>query len=226
MIYPPADRFQMRGSVRTIAPAIEPATVDEVRKQARIDHTHDDWLIANAISEAREMIEDRLNIAMISQTWRATFDYWPGGGGDPWWDGVRDGSISEMHGGAVQRGFELPRWPLASITSVTTYDEESNATAVTVADVFDVDTDSRPGRLALKAGQSWPVALRRINAIEVVYSAGYGTKQAEVPAPLRRAVRNIAAFLTEHRGDCGGTEAIMRDSGAGPLLDAYRIARL
>jgi len=96
-------------------------------------------------------------------------------------------------GGAAD--IEIPRWPLQSITSCTVYDEDSNSTAVVVSSVFDVDTQSLPGRLSLQSGATWPVALRANNAIEIVYVAGYGDAAADVPADLRRAVKQLASAL-------------------------------
>jgi hypothetical protein len=222
---PPEDRFQHRANVVVTAPALEPVTLHDVKLQARISDDAEDSLAVDAITEAREMVEDYLGCSLINTTWKVTFDNWPGGDRDQWWSGTRDGHIRELHAPG-SRSVVIPRWPLSSITSVTTYDEGSNSTAVTVANVFDTDTASTPGRLALQSGSTWPVALRPTNAIEIVYVAGYGASAADVPAPLRRAIRNIAAYLITHRGDCEGPEDIFTGSGARHILQQYRVVRL
>ena len=187
--------YQFHGSVIVTGPASEPVTASELRTHLRADATELPDGEANAlITEARAEIETMTGLAFITQTWRLALDRWPAGG-EAWWDGVREGSILELYGSNTLRSVDLPRWPLASITSVTTYDEASVSSSVTVANVFDVDTYRVPGRITLKRGQTWPVALRGSNAIEIVYVAGY-TSAANIPAPLKRAeaARRLSLF--------------------------------
>lgn len=218
----PVPLYQHRGHVLTVAPASEPVTPQELLLHLRTDATE----FPNAaafITDARQEIENRSGLAFITQTWKLALDRWPTGG-EAWWDGVREGSIAELYGNA-QRSISLPRWPLASITSVTTYDEDSNSTSVTVANVFDVDTYRYPGRISLKRGQTWPIALRASNAIEIVYVAGF-TSAASVPSPMKRAIKQLAAYLYSHRGDeCDPAEAYVK-SGAESLLAQYKPARV
>lgn len=212
-----------RASVIETAPAAEPVTADELRTHLRADSTLLGDTEANAlIAEAREEFEAQTSLALITQSWRLSLDAWPNGEPD-WWDGMRDGSVADLYKSA--QSVELPVYPLASVTSVTTYDEDSNATAITVATSFDVDTYSRPGRISLQSGAVWPTALRPTNAIQIVYVAGYGDA-ADVPAPIKRAVKAMAAYLYAHRGDgCSPTDAYVQ-SGAKAVADRYRQARL
>ena len=216
---------QHRGSVIVTAPASEPVTASELRTHVRADAAELPDAEANAlITDARTEIETMTGLAFITQTWRLALDRWPAGG-EAWWDGVKDGSISDLYGAHSQRSIELPRWPLQSVTSVTVYDEASNSSAVTVATVFDVDLYRTPGRMTLKRGQTWPVALRASNAIEIVYVAGY-TSAANVPPPMKRAVRQLAAYLYSHRGDdCDPKQAYVA-SGADAILAGYRAMKV
>lgn len=217
--------YQDRGSVLVTAPGTEPVTAAELRSHLIVDSTQLPDADANAlIADARTEIENRLNLAMISQSWRLSLDYWPGGTED-WWDGVREASINSIYVKNSMGSVELPRSPLASVTSVTVYDEDSNSTAVTIADTFDVDTYRTPGRITLKRGAVWPIALRANNAIQIVYSAGYANAAA-VPPPMKRAVKELAAYLYSHRGDeCDPTDA-WRKSGAESTLNVYKVKRL
>lgn len=214
--------YQHRGSVLVTPPTVEPVNPAELRLHLRTDAT--DFPDAEAfIKDARQEIENRCGIAFITQTWRLALDRWPTGG-EAWWDGVRQGSIAELYGSA-QRSIALPKWPLASITSVTVYDEASNATSVTVANVFDVDLYRNPGRMSLKSGQTWPIALRPTNGIEVVYVAGYASA-ASVPQTMKRAVKQLAAYLYSHRGDdCDPADAYAK-SGAESIMAQYKPARI
>jgi hypothetical protein len=214
---------QHRGNVLVTAPTSEPVSAAELRLHLRTDAT-DFPEAASYVTDARQEIEERSGIAFLTQTWRLALDRWPAGG-EQWWDGVREGSINDLYGSASLRSVEMPKWPLASITSVTVYDEAGNSSAVTVADVFDLDVYRRPGRLTLKRGAVWPVALRASNAIDILYVAGY-TSAANVPSPMKRAIKQLAAYLYAHRGDdCDPAEAYVA-SGAESLMAQYKPARL
>jgi uncharacterized phiE125 gp8 family phage protein len=141
---------------------------------------------------------------------------------NPWWNGTRLGSINELYGGAsVLETIELPRYPLQSVSGVTVYDEDSNSTAVTVANVFDIDTKSYPGRMRLQHGSTWPIAVRALNAIEITYVSGFGATATDVPEPLKRAVRTMAAWLYDNRGTgCSMGDAYVK-SGASLIMRKY-----
>lgn len=223
LIYSPK-LTQYRGHVIEAAPEVEPVTGDELRSYLRgVTETMLPNNDANdLISEAREMIEENTGLALITQSWTLALDCWPQIGREPWWDGVRDGAVSELtrgHGDVVP-----PRYPLQGITSVTTYDESDDATAVVVADTFNVDIYRKPGRMGLKNSATWPTALRNQNAIVIVYVAGYGDAASDVPAALKRAVKQAAAYLYENRGDsCCVADALSSVSG---ILDQYKVARI
>lgn len=217
---------QYRGHVQTSAPAAEPVTAAELRTFLRETATGlPDAEADDFIAQARQEIEDFSGIAMIDQSWRLSLDRWPTQN-EPWWDGVREGSISELHGARYASEVRLPRYPLSSVDSVTVYDEDSNSTAVTIGNVFDVDTAQHPGRITLQVGAVWPVALRANNAIEIVYTAGYGAGASDVPAPLVRAVKQLAAYFYSHRGDACDAESALKVSGAAGVLNTYRVARI
>jgi hypothetical protein len=218
----PVSLYQHRGSVLVTAPTSEPVTAAELLLHVREDATNFPDALSY-IKDARQEIENRSGLAFITQSWRLSLDRWPTGG-ESWWDGVRDGSSAELYGNAV-RAIALPKWPLASITSVKVYDEASTETSVTVATFFDVDTYSRPGRLSLKRGQTWPVALRSSNAIEIVYVAGY-TFSLNVPLPMKRAVKQLAAYNYSHRGDDCSPDEAYTASGAESLMAQYKPARI
>lgn len=215
---------QYRGHVRVSGPAVEPVTADDLRAQLfESGDTLPDAVANDLIAQAREMIEEYNGLALITQEWRLALDHWPSGR-QLWWDGVRHGAIADLYAPNSMRAVELPRYPLQSVNSVTVYDEASNAAAIVVASTFDVDLYRRPGRMVLRDGATWPIALRAANAIEVVYTAGFGATGSLVPATLRRAVKQVAAYLYTHNGDgCAVDDAM---AGARQMLDAYAVKRL
>lgn len=215
---------QYRGNRIITAPASEPVTATELRDYLRTNTSDLPDTEANAlIAEARQLIEDQTGIAMIDQTWLLALDHWPSAH-EPWWDGTRQAHVNVIHGG--DGDVRPPRYPLSSISGVNVYDEDGNATAVTVADTFDIDTYQMPGRMTLQRGASWPVALRANNAIEITYIAGYGASASSVPAPLKRAVKQLAGYLYANRGDGCDMGSALADSGVGGVLSAYAVRQV
>ena len=212
-----------RGNRLQTAPGAEPITLAELKTQLRISGTDEDTYLTNLIEEARQEIEDTTGIAFITQVWQLTLDRWPAAR-EEWWDGMREAHIDVIYGGnrANYASLKLPRYPLQTVDTINVYDEDGTQTAVTIANVFDVDTESLRGRLTIQRGATWPVALRANNAIEITYTSGYGDAASDVPAPLKRAVRQMAAYMYEHRGDGCDPKDAFRHSGAKAILDRYR----
>lgn len=210
--------FEHKGSRRVTAPALEPVQPEELRTFLKEDVSEfGDSEATRLIQMARNFIEELTGIAFIEQTWELLLDRWPGYG-EPWWDGVREGHIGELRGKA--RPIELPRYPLISINAVTTYDISDAETVVPVAQTFNIDTVSRPGRMSLKAGQVWPVATRGFDAVRILYTAGFGDVAGDVPPVLRDAVLLTAAYYYNHRGECDMADA-WKKSGAAPSVSLY-----
>lgn len=73
----------------------------------------------------------------------------------------------------------------------------------------------------MKPNASPPVALRRINAAAIVFTAGYDNA-GDVPAPIQQAILTIMATLYAHRGDAAAE--IPQEALA--LLAPYRVVKL
>jgi len=211
-------------------PAVEPVTLDEAKAQARVDTNVDDALLTGLIVAARQWAESYTGRAFINQSWQMWLDLGSTALG-AWWDGMREGSISSLN---EINYITLPRPPLASVTSVTFYDNSDNATVWAASNYF-VDTMREPGRLALRMGAVWPVPGRLTNGIGIQYVAGYGNDASDVPDVIRLAIRQLVAHWYEHRGEAA-TAASARGAIIMPtvpvplviqaLLDPYRIRRL
>lgn len=215
---------QNTGHRITSAPAEFPIDLIYMRSLLRDPPVDDNAFIEQTIEEASYLFEAITGINCVDQSWQMVLDTWPGLDTD-WWDGVVQMPVTELNRGRLSRIISLPRYPLQSVDTITVYQEDDTSSTITIPDVFIVDTDGFPGRLVLRAGQTWPVALRRANAIEIDYTAGFGAA-SNVPAVLKRAVAQIAAFLYEHRGDgCNPQEAFVR-SGARNLAAPYMTTRI
>jgi hypothetical protein len=217
-------RFPHRGLRLITGPTVEPVVAAELRNFLKTDAaTLGDSEADLLISQARNFLEEESGIAFNTQTWEVAFDTWPGHA-EPWWDGVRELPVTELYSGPA-RAIELPRYPLIALTSVKTYSENSTETVVVVADTFNVDVVSRPGRMSLKQGLTWPIATREINAIVMQFTAGFGPLSTDIPAILRSAVLNLAGYYHDHQGECDMRQAA-KMSGAMDMLSSYRVARL
>lgn len=188
----------MLSNKRTTDPAVEPVTAEELDA-----HLRGDGVLASAegpfltelIQAAREYVEEYTRRALITQSYTLVLDAWPRIQNDiGWWDGVRQGSITQ----GDQRYVELPIGPLQSVTSINTYDQDNAATVFDASYYFE-DTNASPGQVILNNGVVWPIFTRSRNGIEIVYVAGYGDAATDVPAPLRMAIKQLAAHWYENR---------------------------
>lgn len=219
----PVQLHQYRGHRLMVPPVVEPVSLGSVKATLTLDGPEDDEILTGMIRSAREFIEEITGLAMIEQEWRLSLDAWPGGR-EAWWDGVREMAISALQ---MQPGWvKLPRYPLATVDAVTVFAEDGTPSVVNIGATFDVDTYQKPGRMALKRGSVWPVAMRTINAIQIDYTAGYGSNPSFVPAPLAQAVRQMAAYLYSHRGDGCDVGDAYSMSGAAAMADRYRVVEV
>lgn len=221
----PATYINPHGNVRQTQPAQEPISLSEFKTHLRVTDSSEDAYLSQLIVDATQEIEDTTGLALISQTWKLTLDRWPMSR-ERWWDGEAEGHVNIIYDGAKWAAVTIPRYPLISVDAVTVYSENSSATSITVANVFDIDTSFLRGRMALKQGATWPVALRSIGAIDIDYTAGFGTKSVHVPAAIKRAIRQFGAYMYEHRGDGCDPKDALRLSGAMSILDRYRDMRV
>lgn len=147
------------------APASEPVTATEAKSALSIDGSDRDTQVTAAIVAARELVEEYTGRALITQTLELAVDELPG-----------------------RMPLELPRAPLASVTSATWYDDDASGTVVDSGE-YHVDTYAEPGAIVLRNDGSWPEGdMRPVNGLVVRYVAGYGLTAATVPRALREAI--------------------------------------
>lgn len=205
------------------APASEPISASALRAHLR-DVPDADAVLTQLITDARQYVEEATGLAMISQKRRLVMDYWPleerGSDGLGWWDGVQEGALI----GSAKRAVELPRAPLLSVEEVKTYDSANEASTFPETSYY-LDTASKPGRLALTIGATWPVPTRPVAGVEIDYTAGWADA-ASVPGPLKRAILLISAHWYENRElvDYDGPSRIPMQ--ADRILRKYRIVKL
>jgi len=182
----------------TTAPASEPLTLAVVKAHLRVDHAADDALLADLIVAVRQLAELYTGRAFMTQTLTLWADAAPAGA-----------------------SFSLPRAPLQNVVLVRTYDGADGASLMPASSYY-VDVASQPGRIVLREGAAWPLALRTANAFEVQFVAGYGSTAAAVPLALRQGMLCHLAHLYENRGD--GVDAAL-PAQALALYAPYRLLR-
>lgn len=154
------------GLKQTTAPSTEPVTLPDVLAAIGYEDNDKDSLVNSYIAAARQYCEDFTNRQFVTATWTLTLDRFPS-------------SVGVIH---------LPRPPLSSITSITYLDSAGDLQTLDAADyIFDDGTDPHRARVTPAYGETWPSTQWRINAVTIVYVAGYGAAAA-VPDGLKAAI--------------------------------------
>lgn len=161
-----------------ISDVILPVSLQEAKKHLRIDtdNTDHDIDIAFQLTAARQWVEKYTGRKMMTQTVTKYWHDWPSGD-----------------------YFVIPYGNLQSVTSVKYKDTDGDQTTWDTDDYI-VDTDEEPGRVVLAYGESWPTTtLYPTNAIEIIFSCGYGAYAGHVPEPIKHAIKIYLADLFENR---------------------------
>lgn len=187
----------------TSAPAVEPVTVQEVKRVLRVDWNSEDVDIAGYITEAREWLEGKLGRALITQTCQAVLTF----------VGRPVGKISGVVG-EVGYPLELPyAAPLQSVSTVEIEIQVENWFTLTegapdqsLGDWL-ADTDNEPGRVWLSVAAfsqwspsiSYPAPRGALPRFRVTYVVGYGVDGSSVPATIKQDIRRLAAWRYDNR---------------------------
>ncbi len=198
----------------------------EVQAHLRLDGTTDQVLVESLISGVTKKIEAIIGRKLTAQVWSIYFDFWPcSPKQDAYWDGTRDGAISELY--APVRELELPFGPCQSLSFIHAIDQTDGTTNFD-SSMFSVDTISPIPIIALKVGATWPaILLRSVNGIHIKGTFG----MYSVPEDIKQAVRLSVAKMYENRGDNPSGEFFGFSSFALPptaqyLLEPYRRIRI
>jgi uncharacterized phiE125 gp8 family phage protein len=138
---------------------------------------------------ARRRLEQEMGRALVSQTWRLSLDRFP-----------------HFHQRAWPVGYMpilLPRPAIIGVSSFKYLDptDPTGTAQITLAlnTDFIVDGNSEPARVQPATNKAWPSALRQQNAVNIDYTAGYGTDGTSVPNDIKLAIKMLAAHWYENR---------------------------
>ncbi|CAK0778981.1 conserved hypothetical protein [Gammaproteobacteria bacterium] len=165
------------------APSAEPVSTAEAKTHLRVTGTDDDTYIDTLVKAARLSIEVQTGRALITQTLKVTLDRFP-----------------------RERYLELPRPPLASVSSVA-YVDPNGVNQTFAAASYTVDTLSQPGRIVLNETYNWPDTSLVANAVTITFIAGYGAAGTAVPADLLLAMKLLIGHWYSNREVASGAAA-------------------
>lgn len=157
----------------TSEPEVEPVTLDEMKLHLRVECDADDDLITAQIVAARQWCEDYEHRAYITQTITAKLDFLP-------------------------PRMILPKPRLQSVTSVKYIDTGGDEQTLS-SGLYDVDLFREPGQIVRGFNDTYPDTLDVVNAVEVIYKAGYGDAASDVPGKTIAAIKLFVAHLYENR---------------------------
>lgn len=184
---------------RLVDAAVEPIALSDAVNWLRVEITDDNDLITGLITAARMDCEQEAGRSFISTTWELTLDYlplsagpfpgfpWPFGGGSgyPGRTGANDGRII------------LPMPPLIGITSLTYIDYAGNTQTLDPSAY--VASPGTPGSVFPTFGTFFPLSQPRPAAVNITYTAGYGTEATDVLPPHMLAMRFLLGHYYHHR---------------------------
>ena len=187
-------------SMLLTAPAVEPVTLDEAKAYLRVEHNDDDEAIAALIAGARLHVEAQTRRALITQSWRLSYDAWP-----------PDGRIAVVPA------------PLQSLTAARVYDFDGNAQTID-SEAFALDL---AGSVLLFVPWALMQPGRMTAGIELDVTVGYGDALTDVPEALRQAIRALVAHWYENRGlSAIGQTSTVLPATVNALIAPYRVMSL
>jgi len=160
-------------SLLLTAPAVEPLSLAEAKAFLRAETNDDDDVITPLIAGARIHIEAQMRRALITQSWRLSFDCWP-----------VDGRLAVVPA------------PLQALAAARVYDVNNIAQTID-SSAFVLD---KGASALIFTPWALPAPGRVAAGIELDVSVGYGDAAIDVPEPLRQAIRLLVAHWYENRG--------------------------
>jgi hypothetical protein len=177
------------------APASFGVTAADMEAFLTLASGQDTALLEAFIEASYDAIRQYLRRSVITETLELRMDGFPG------YNDARELAMGPgMHlsshpwvtngGGSV---IDLPFGPVASITSIKTYDRD-NAESTFSATYYRADAS----RVFLNDGATWPVNLRSRDAVAIRYVSG----DAAPPAAIIQAIKQHVAAMYECREGC------------------------
>ncbi|WP_422923740.1 head-tail connector protein [Singulisphaera sp. PoT] len=175
-------------------PSEEPVTLERAKLHLKDDVGAEDELIQAWIKTARRRLENAAAMSFVSTGWRFSLEGFP-------FQGCRHETVRDLergNGSGLIAAIPLPRAPLVEVTRIRYVD--AGGTLQTLDPSAYQVGEGPPGVVAPAYGLSWPSARIQFNAVQIEFTAGYGTAD-DVPDTLKSAILLFVSHLAENRGD-------------------------
>lgn len=162
--------------VLLVPPAVLPVGREEVKLHCRVDGDDEDSLIDGLVLAATMLLDGYSGVlgrCLISQTWMQAYTGWCPQMPLPFAD-CQNPQVSCLDRAGVWR--QVP------------------------ARAFEIVRGARGDRLRYLDGFTAPALNADVaHPVRITFTAGYGTTPADVPAPIRQAIKLTVGFWYEHR---------------------------
>lgn len=155
----------------------------DVKKHLNIDINDDDAMLGVIVKVAERYIETQTQRQLLSATWTLTLD------GFPEWE------------------IQVPRPPLASVTSITYIDDDDGSTDTLSSSLYRVTTNGLFGRITPAYNETWPTARAVTDAVTITFVAG-ATATTDVPYEAVQAAKLLCAHYYANRTAVIATGAV------------------
>lgn len=185
----------------------EPLTLVQAKRHLRVDHSHEDDDISDAIVAARKKAEHLTGRSLTTQVWERVLDAFPS---------------AEIELGVPPANAQHRVLTIGSLKYIDAAGVEQTMDA---AD-YSLDADTPPGwLLPSEALGVWPTTLDTTNAVRVRFTTGYSSDQDKGRALLRSWMRMEVGNLYKLREGivAGVSVAELPNQYHERLLDPYRI---
>jgi len=176
----------------------EPITLAETKAWCKVTHTAEDGVFEALIKAATAKAEKFTNRVFIERTFTGFF--------------------AGLECSKYEKGLflALRRGPLLSVATIEVTVDESQETVST--DDYDVKLTSGYSRIIFNEFDESPDVIPY--PLQVDFTAGYGAA-ADVPGPIKTAIKEAACYWYSNRGDCAVGEEL--PGIAKGILSEYRI---
>ena len=180
---------------RTTDSTLEVVTLQEAKDFLNVNYDDHNSLIDSLRKASRKWCENYASISFLTQTWTLKLDHFP----------------SE----------EIELWmpPIQSVTSVKYYDQD-NSFQTLDSSLYNVDINSNTARIQ-HVNDDWPDTYDRVDAVEVIYVAGYSDID-EVPEDIIVAVKHLIADFYEIRQNVIIGSQVNERNVTRMILDQYK----
>lgn len=184
-------------------PAALAVSLDDVKTHLRLSGSSEDAYLTRLVEAAVEAVERYTKRDLITKTYKQLQD-------------------------TFFRINQIRKSPNVSVTSVKYYGQDNIQQTLSSALYYALNYSQYLGIFPVTDG-NWPSTYIRPQAVEINFTAGYGTSSSSVPASIKQAILMLVANMYENRGDCnecGPDTLISTNSAVKGLLSPFRLVDL